>query len=81
MAQKFPDDKTINLVKFTLPQEWQKQLLDQRFNSSTKILKNIVELCKKLETAKEIFHDKGDDKHPNKKDNKVQIKPPIILIG
>ena len=58
--QGFTDDKIIDLVKFSLPCKLQKKLLIQGFNFSTKSFNVIVDLFKRLDMAKDIFHEKGD---------------------
>ena len=45
MDQVLPDDKIIEIVKFELPWECQKQILVQVFNLVTKSLNDLVELC------------------------------------
>ena len=41
----------------------------QGFNLTTKILNNIVELCKQIETPEDIFNDKGDGSQHSKNSN------------
>ena len=56
-------------MEFSLPKEWQKQLIVQGFDSETQGLTQIVKLYEHLETAKEIFHMNGEGNHQNKKTN------------
>ena len=50
--QGFPEDKIINLDKFYIPYEWQKQLLMQGFNSSANSPNGLIEFYKQLKTDK-----------------------------
>ena len=56
----------INLIDFALLHEWKKQILMQGFEFSLNSLNNLVELLKRIKTAKEILYSKGDGLHPNK---------------
>ena len=67
--QKFPEDKNIRLVKFSLTRGCKSKLLVQGFELAAKSLKKLVDFCERLKTSKEIFHDKGDVSQPNKNPN------------
>ena len=66
-GQHIPEENILKLVEFSLPKEWQKELIIQGFDSSTKGLAELVEFCERLETAEEIFQTQGEGNHQNKK--------------
>ena len=51
-GQRLPEDEILELVEFSLPKEWQKELIIQGFYSTTKGLTELVKFCKHLETVK-----------------------------
>ena len=55
MDQGLPDNKIIEIVNFEITLEWQEHILIQLFDSATKIIIEIVEFWKQLDTAKEIL--------------------------
>ena len=67
MDQQLPNYEIIELVKFRINCRCQKQLPVQVFNSTTKSLNKLLDFYKWLNKYKEIFHDKDDGIHPNKK--------------
>ena len=70
-VQRLPEDEIIKLVDFSLPKEWQKELIIQGFNSVTQGLTGIVKFCERLETAEKIFQTQGEGNHQNK--NKKEV--------
>ena len=66
-GQHLPEEEILELVEFSLPKEWQKELIIQGFDSTTQGLTDLVELCESLETAEEIFQTHGEGNHQNKK--------------
>ena len=50
-VQSLSEDEILDLVEFSLSNEWQKELIIQGFDSATQGLTNIVEFCKHLENA------------------------------
>ena len=50
-GQRLPEDDILELVKFSLPKEWQKELTIQRFESETQGLTEIFEFCERLKTS------------------------------
>ena len=65
--QHLPEDKILELVEFSLPKECQKELLIQGFDSTTQGLMELVNFCKRLKTAEEVFQTQGEVNHQNKK--------------
>ena len=68
VGQRLPDDNIHEMVEFSLPKEWQKELIIQGFDSATQGLMELVEFCKRLETSEEIFqtHSKGNHQKKTK---------------
>ena len=66
-GQRLPKYEILQLVEFSLLNEWQKELIIQVFDSATQGLTDIVKSCERLETAKEIFQTQGEVNHQNKK--------------
>ena len=50
----------LELVEFDIQCKWKKHLIVQGFESGDNILNGLVNFCKNIETAKEIFNDRGD---------------------
>ena len=65
--QRLPDENILELVEFSLPKEWQKQLIIQGFDSETQGLTDLIKFCEHLETDEEIFHTQGEGIQQNKK--------------
>ena len=65
--QGLPGDYIIEFMEYSLPCEWQKQLLVQGFDSSTKKLYELIDFCKHMETAEEIYYGNGELTHHDKK--------------
>ena len=74
--QVFPEYEINDLVKFYLLRKWQRKLLVQGSDSYANILNNIIEFCKRLKTANEIFHDEGDVSHSN-----YNLSSPVIYTN
>ena len=70
-VQNLPEDKILKLVQFSIPKEWQKELIIQGFDSATQGLTDIVEFYKRLETAEDILNMQGEGDHKNKKNQAV----------
>ena len=51
-GQRLPEYEILELVEFSLPKNWQKELIIQGFDSTTKGLTELVEFYKFLKTAK-----------------------------
>ena len=66
-GQRLPKYEILQLVEFSLLNEWQKELIIQVFDSKTQGLTDIVKFCESLETSKEIFQTQGEVNHQNKK--------------
>ena len=66
-GQRLPGDEILNLVKFSIPKEWKKELVIQDFDSATQGLTGLVEFCERLKTAEESFQTQGEGNHQNKK--------------
>ena len=71
----------LELVEFDIQCKWKKHLIVQGFESGDNILNGLVNFCKNIETAKEIFNDRGDGSHPHKKTQSVRCQPPQIHFG
>ena len=71
-GQCLPEDKILKLVEFSVPKEWQKELIIQGFDSSTQGLTELVELYERLKTAEEIFQTQGEGNHQNKNTQAVR---------
>ena len=65
--QGLPGDYIIEFMEYSLPCEWQKQLLVQGFDSSTKKLYELIDFCNHMETAEEIYYGNGELTHHDKK--------------
>ena len=67
-SQRLSEDGVIKLLEYSLPDEWQRQMLVQGFKSGSKDLHDLIELCGSLETVEEIYQGKynGERKHPYK---------------
>ena len=63
--QRPPYNKILDLVEFSLPKEWQKELIIQGFDSVTQGLTELVEFFERLDTAEEIFQTQGDGNNKN----------------
>ena len=70
--QRLPEDDILELVKLSLPKEWQKELTIQGFESATQGLTDLVKFSERLETAEEIFQTQGEGHHQNKKNQAVR---------
>ena len=55
------------MVEFSLPKEWQKELIIQGFDSANLGFAELAEFCERLETAEEIFHTQGEVNHQKRK--------------
>ena len=66
-VQPLPKDEIFELVQFSIPKEWEKEIIIQGFDSKTQGLTDIVKSCERLETSKEIFQTQGEVNHQNKK--------------
>ena len=66
-GQHIPEENILKLVEFSLPKEWQKELIIQGFDCSTQDPTDLVEFCERLETAEEIFQTQGEGNHQNQK--------------
>ena len=69
--QGLPKYEIIHIVEFALPHKWKKKLLVQEFDSEGKNLTELIEFCKRLETAKDIYYYNGEEKQHNKKLNRM----------
>ena len=66
-GQRLPEDDILELVEFSLLNEWQKELIIQVFDYETQGLTDLVKFCERLETTEEIFQTQGEGNHQNKK--------------
>ena len=66
IVQGLPDKDILELVKLLMPQEWQKELIIEGFDSATQGLAELVEFYECLETAKKIFHTQGEGQQKDK---------------
>ena len=66
-GQRLPKYEILQLVEFSLLNEWQKELIIKVFDSATQGLTDIFKFCERLETSKEIFQTQGEVNHQNKK--------------
>ena len=62
-----PENKILELVKFSVLKERQKELIIQGFEAATQGLTELVEFCERLETSKEIFQMQGKGNHQKQK--------------
>ena len=53
--QELPEDKILEIIKFSLLQEWQKTMLVQGFDSATASVQDLIDLCERLECVEEIY--------------------------
>ena len=67
MAQVTPEYKIIKLVDFTPTHKCKEQLLVKGFKSVSKILNELVKVCRRLDMFEYIFQDKDDGTHPGNK--------------
>ena len=51
-GQQLPEYEILNLVEFSLPKEWQKELIVQGFYSATQGLTDLIEFCERRKIAK-----------------------------
>ena len=65
-VQRLPEDDILELVDFSLPKEWQKELIFKGFDSATQGLTKLVDFCDRLKTAEENFQTQGEGNHPKK---------------
>ena len=65
-GQRLPEYKILNLVEFSLPKEWQKELIIEEFDFATQGLTELVEFCERPKTDEEIFQTQGDRNHQTK---------------
>ena len=65
-GKRLLDDNVIELVEFSLPKEWQKQLIIQVFDSASQGLTELVKFWEHLETAEGFFHTQGEGNYQNK---------------
>ena len=65
-VKRLPEDDILELVEFSLPKEWKKELIIQGHESATQGLTELVEFCDLLKTAEEIFQTQGEVNHQNK---------------
>ena len=77
--QFIPKDEMLEIMDLSLPEEWQKQMIIQGFDSATQGLAQLVGFCESLETAEEIIRAKGEGNHQIKKPNSPvnTTNPPI----
>ena len=66
-VQPLPKDEIFELVQFSIPKEWEKEIIIQGFDSKTQGLTELVNFCEHLKTAEEIFQKHGEGHHKNKK--------------
>ena len=66
-GQRLPDGEILDLADFSLPKEWNKELIIQGVDSTTQGLTDLVEFCERLDTSEEIFQTQGEGNHQNKK--------------
>ena len=71
----------IELFEFALLCEWQQQLLIQGFYLATKSLKELVEICEWLKTAKNILQDKCFVSYPIEKSNQENARHHTSLLA
>ena len=65
-VQHLLEDKILKLVEFSIPKEWQKELIFKGFDSATQGLTKLVDFCDRLKTAEEKFQTQGEGNHPKK---------------
>ena len=66
-GQRLPEDESLEMVEFSLLNEWQKELIIQVFDSETQGLTDLVNFCERLETSEEIFQTQGEVNHQKTK--------------
>ena len=54
-GQELPEDEILEIIEFSLPQDWQRTMLVQGFDSATASVRDLVDLCERLECAEEIY--------------------------
>ena len=65
-GQHLPEDNILELVEFSLPKDWKKELIIQGFDSETQGLTELFKFYERLETAEEIFQTQGEGNHQEK---------------
>ena len=52
-VKRLPDDEILELVEFSLPEEWQKELIIQGFDSTNQGLTKLIDFLERIVTKKE----------------------------
>ena len=52
-VKRLPDDDILELVEFSLPEEWQKELIIQGFDSTNQGLTKLIDFLERIVTKKE----------------------------
>ena len=65
-GQRLTVDEILDILQFSLPREWQKELIVQRFYFATQVLTELVDFCERLKTSEEIFQTQVELNHQNK---------------
>ena len=60
--QKMQDDEIKEIIEFAAPQSWQRELLKQGVEVTTKSLEELVDFFERLETSEQIYGSSGKKK-------------------
>ena len=80
-GQRLPEYDILELVEFSLPKKWQKELIIQGFDSVTQGLTELVKFCERLETAEEILKTQGEGNQQNRKTNQSSERHQSVKLA